>query len=101
MTARLARAGCRLYTRRDVRVRATESHARRRLPRHAHDRARGLRGPAADRRGGALAYVALTFWLFTISVALGIVPVALAALALAWLARRDQRARGDRQRETE
>ena len=42
---------------------------------------------------GALAYVALTFWLFTISVALGLVPVAVAVLALVWLALRDRRTR--------
>ena len=50
---------------------------------------------------GALAYVALTFWLFTISVALGLVPVAIVVLALVWLALRDRRSRSDRQREIE
>ena len=57
--------------------------------------------PIAGAGIGALAYVALTFWLFTINVVLGLVPVAVAVLALVWLARRDRRTRADRQREIE
>jgi membrane protein implicated in regulation of membrane protease activity len=50
---------------------------------------------------GALAYIALTFWLFTVSVWLGLLPIAAAALALFWLAHRDRRTRDDRSREIE
>jgi len=50
---------------------------------------------------GALGYVALTFWLFTVSVPLGLLPILAVAGAVAWLARRDRRALEDRQRRLE
>ena len=50
---------------------------------------------------GALAYVALTFWLLTVNVLLGLVPIALAGLAVALLVRRDRRVQREREREIE
>ncbi len=50
---------------------------------------------------GALAYIALTFWLFTVSVPLGLVPIVAAGAAVAWVARRDRRAREARERQVE
>jgi type IV secretory pathway VirB6-like protein len=49
---------------------------------------------------GALAYIALTFWLFTVHVALGVVPIALAGVAIALVARRDRRLQQERERES-
>lgn len=50
---------------------------------------------------GALAYVALTFWLFSVNVPLGLVPIVIVGAAIAWVARRDRRARAARERELE
>ncbi|MSP21611.1 MAG: hypothetical protein EXR66_01065 [Dehalococcoidia bacterium] len=56
--------------------------------------------PVAGAGLGALAYIALTFWLFAaVSVWAGLVPIALVALAFVWLAARDRRSLRDQQRE--
>lgn len=49
---------------------------------------------------GALGLLALTFWLFTQHVALGLIPVALVVVGLVLLARRDKRVQEQRERET-
>jgi hypothetical protein len=56
--------------------------------------------PIAAAGLGALAYVALTFWLFSAVGALaGAVPIALAGAGIAWVARRDRRIQRERERE--
>ncbi|MFN8638206.1 MAG: hypothetical protein U0360_01835 [Dehalococcoidia bacterium] len=47
---------------------------------------------------GALGYVALTFYLFTLHVALGLIPIAGIVLGVVLLARRDRRLQADRER---
>lgn len=48
---------------------------------------------------GALGYVALTFYLFSLHVALGLIPIAGIAGGLVFLARRDRRLQAERERE--
>ncbi len=55
-------------------------------------------GPIVGVGIGALGYVALTFYLFTVHVALGLIPIAGIVVGLVLLARRDKRLQDEQER---